>query len=87
MRAQEFMAEHMDDLHIWVTMAKNAIMDKINSGEIPNNSDSIKNASEQIIADLKDEVIGISPEIISAEVENKVNFDMMISKAHLSGNT
>ena len=79
------MAEHIEDLHIWVTVAKNAILKKIDSGEIPNNPDSIKNAATQLAMDMKDKMEGITPEMLASEVENKIMMHRLTKNAHISG--
>lgn len=85
MRAHEFILEYIDDLHTTITVAKNAIMGKISTGEIPNNPDSIKSAADQLVMDMRDQIANINPEMISREIENQISLDLISQKAALGG--
>lgn len=88
MRAKEFITEYIGDLYDWVSLAKKAIMTRIDNGEIPNDPDSIKAAAKQLALDMKDGVgdnIDISPENLADEVENEIFLSQMSPKAHLGG--
>lgn len=85
MRAHEFITEYIDDLHTTIMVAKKSIMDKISSGEIPNNPDSIKSASKQLAMDMRDIAADLDPEMISREIENQISIDRIAKNAHLGG--
>ncbi len=84
MRAHEFITEYIEDLHYLISISSNKIKEMIDNGEIPNNPESIKNAAEQLAMDMKDETGGLSPTMISREIENMIFHDKF-KNAHLSG--
>lgn len=87
MRAKEFITEYIGDLYDWTTLAKKTILDRIESGEVPNNPDSIKAAAKALAMDMKDsdgnDIADISPEALADEVEKEIIYANV--KAHLPG--
>jgi hypothetical protein len=85
MRLHEFINDETMDLHSWSTLTANKIRDMIDSGEIPNNPDSIRNAAKQLALDCYDDTEQLDHSIISNEVERMLSAEKLTKKAHLSG--
>lgn len=59
MRAYEFISEKYD-LPDWLSIASNRIRDMVDSGEIPDNPDSIRAASKQLAIDNYENIEGLA---------------------------
>lgn len=85
MRLHEFINGETLDLHSWIGVASAKIKSMIESGEIPNNPDSIRNAAKQLALDTYDDVEQLDHTIIADEVERQLSSDKITNKAHLGG--
>ena len=88
MRAHEFITEDMPAEYTvpeWLAMATERIHKLIDSGEIPNNPDSIRAASKQLAMDNCHNIEGLDGVTIADEIEHQIVNNKIAKKAHLSG--
>ena len=85
MKLQEFIFGEIMDLHSWVDVIASRIQYMIDTGELPNNPDSIKNAAKQAALACRDDTEQIDAGMIADEVERRVSNKKITKKAHLGG--